>query len=524
MYNLIVTGGGIAGLYSIYKYIKNKTYEIQSNVNNTNSTKDKILLIESSSRLGGRIKTIHNHGQTYESGAGRFSNNHVLLMELIRDFNLQDKIVPIKTKKLFMSLNHPGQQILLTNQVDKLLLELTEYIKTKKMSEDDLLATTLFDIATEYSVEFAKDLANMYPYYSELRVMNANEGLKLMNRDFSSKVKYFVLGGGLEQLIVKLEEFIHKNNKLTNGCVEVEIRLNTSLENIIEFKERRGYEIETSKSKELIETRNLILAIPPKTLLQIPFFIKYKMERLFKMVSPQPLYRIYIKYKTAFLDKQIITDSELRFIIPYNNKGLVMISYTDGGDTNFWLKQYIKSEDKLLQVIHQKLKELIPDIQIPEVEWIDASSAYWDAGAHYWKPRKQHTNQPRLAFNLYHPFDNMWIIGEAYSDYQAWIEGALRTSLNAIEGLNGLYMLPEPKITKGGFEGGGVNQNKKFTKYEVANHNTKDDAWLIINRNVYDITKWIPEHPGGMIIMKGVGRDATKLFKSIGHDDYAKKN
>ena len=118
----------------------------------------------------------------------------------------------------------------------------------------------------------------------------------------------------------------------------------------------------------------------------------------------------------------------------------------------------------------------------------------------------------------------MWIIGEAYSDYQAWIEGALRTSLNAIEGLNGLYMLPEPKITKGGFEGGGVNQNKKFTKYEVANHNTKDDAWLIINRNVYDITKWIPEHPGGMIIMKGVGRDATKLFKSIGHDDYAKKN
>ena len=510
MYDLIVAGGGIAGLYSIYKYIKNHK-------GNLNLKKDKILLIESSSRLGGRIKTIHNQGQTYESGAGRFSNNHILLMELIQDFNLQDKIFPIKSKKLFMSLHHPGEQILLTNQIDKSLRELMDYIKNKKMTEDDLLATTLFDIAKEYSSKLADDLANMYPYYSEVRVMNANEGLKLMNRDFSSKVKYFVLAGGLEQLITKLEEFIHKNNKLMGRSVEVEIRLNTSLENIKEFKERNGYQIETSNDKEWIETRNLFLAIPTKALLQIPFLIKYKMERLLKTVSPQPLYRIYVKYKTAFLDKQIITDSELRFVIPYNKDGLMMISYTDGGDTNFWLKQYIKSEDKLLEVIHQKLKELIPDIKIPEVEWIDASSAYWDAGAHYWKPRKQYTNQSQLAFNLYNPFDNMWIIGEAYSDYQAWIEGALRTSLEAIEGLNGLHMLPQPKI----LEGGGMNT--KFTKEEVARHHTKDDAWLIINNGVYDITKWIPDHPGGMIIMKGVGKDATELFKSIGHDNYAKE-
>jgi cytochrome b involved in lipid metabolism len=29
-------------------------------------------------------------------------------------------------------------------------------------------------------------------------------------------------------------------------------------------------------------------------------------------------------------------------------------------------------------------------------------------------------------------------------------------------------------------------------------------------------------HPGGMIIMKGVGKDATELFNNIGHDNYAK--
>lgn len=58
---------------------------------------------------------------------------------------------------------------------------------------------------------------------------------------------------------------------------------------------------------------------------------------------------------------------------------------------------------------------------------------------------------------------------------------------------------------------------------EVAKHKTKSDAWISINGHVYDITKWIPKHPGGSIIMKGVGKDATELFASIGHDAYAKR-
>ena len=511
MYDLIVAGGGIAGLYSIYKYIKN-----HKDNHRDSGVKEKILLIESSSRLGGRVKTTHNKGQTYESGAGRFSDNHHLLMELINEFNLRDKIIPLKPKKIFISSDHPGQQIPLTNQIDKVLRELSDYIKTKKLSQSQLLSRTLFDIAHEYSSDLANQLINMYPYYSEVRVMNAFEGLKLMNRDFSSKVKYFVLAGGLEQLITHMEQFINHNNKLIGRSVEVEIRLNTSLENINDINDindingTSGYEIET-KHNQIFKTKNLFLAIPTKALLQIPYLIKNKMERHLKTVSPQPLYRIYVKYKTPFLDKQIITDSELRFVIPYNDKGLIMISYTDGADTNFWLKHYIKSEDKLLEVIHKKLKELIPDIKIPEVEWIDASSSYWDAGAHYWKPRKQFTNQSQLLQDILHPSHNMWIIGEAYSDYQAWIEGSLRTSLEAIDELNQRS------------NSGGGNTNTKYTLAEVAKHNTKKDAWIIINGGVYDITKWIPQHPGGMIIMKGVGKDATELFKSIGHDNYARE-
>ena len=76
------------------------------------------------------------------------------------------------------------------------------------------------------------------------------------------------------------------------------------------------------------------------------------------------------------------------------------------------------------------------------------------------------------------------------------------------------------KRTKQVMQDGG---KKTYTMEEVAKHNKKTDAWIVIDGIVADITEWIPKHPGGTIIMKGVGKDASKLFHSIGHDEIAKK-
>ena len=57
---------------------------------------------------------------------------------------------------------------------------------------------------------------------------------------------------------------------------------------------------------------------------------------------------------------------------------------------------------------------------------------------------------------------------------------------------------------------------KRFTLEEVAQHNKKDDAWIVIDGIVYDVTKFSAFHPGGTnIILEHKGTDATKVFWGI---------
>uniref|UniRef100_W8BMG6 Cytochrome b5 reductase 4 n=2 Tax=Ceratitis capitata TaxID=7213 RepID=W8BMG6_CERCA len=51
---------------------------------------------------------------------------------------------------------------------------------------------------------------------------------------------------------------------------------------------------------------------------------------------------------------------------------------------------------------------------------------------------------------------------------------------------------------------------------ELARHNTREDAWMAIRGKVYNVTRYMDFHPGGVDeLMRGVGRDATKLFDEV---------
>ncbi|KAI0013118.1 FMN-dependent dehydrogenase-domain-containing protein [Xylariaceae sp. FL0662B] len=51
---------------------------------------------------------------------------------------------------------------------------------------------------------------------------------------------------------------------------------------------------------------------------------------------------------------------------------------------------------------------------------------------------------------------------------------------------------------------------------EVSKHNDKESCWVVIHGKAYDVTEFLPEHPGGMkIILKYAGKDATEEFDPI---------
>ena len=48
---------------------------------------------------------------------------------------------------------------------------------------------------------------------------------------------------------------------------------------------------------------------------------------------------------------------------------------------------------------------------------------------------------------------------------------------------------------------------------EIRKHNSRDDFWTIIRGRVYNLTSYLPYHPGGIDILdKIAGMDGTVLF------------
>ncbi|KAK4183951.1 hypothetical protein QBC35DRAFT_535336 [Podospora australis] len=57
-----------------------------------------------------------------------------------------------------------------------------------------------------------------------------------------------------------------------------------------------------------------------------------------------------------------------------------------------------------------------------------------------------------------------------------------------------------------------------FALADVQKHNQPDDLWIVINNKVYDISKYLEDHPGGTAVLNEVaGNDASAEFIEVGH-------
>lgn len=55
-----------------------------------------------------------------------------------------------------------------------------------------------------------------------------------------------------------------------------------------------------------------------------------------------------------------------------------------------------------------------------------------------------------------------------------------------------------------------------YNMTEVSKHNTMSDCWVVVNGQVLNVTKFLPEHPGGeFAILAVAGKDASEEFNKI---------
>ncbi|KAK3372731.1 hypothetical protein B0H63DRAFT_527559 [Podospora didyma] len=63
-----------------------------------------------------------------------------------------------------------------------------------------------------------------------------------------------------------------------------------------------------------------------------------------------------------------------------------------------------------------------------------------------------------------------------------------------------------------------ATETKTFTLADVEHHSKTDDIWVVIRNKVYDVTKYLEDHPGGVAVLQEIaGTDATVAFDDVGH-------
>jgi predicted NAD/FAD-dependent oxidoreductase len=412
IYDIIIIGGGISGIVMAYECIE-KGYSV--------------LLLEKSDRFGGRIYTVENskYNVLYDAGAARISNHHKRVLKYIEKFKLETiKIHPHKYHRNVMN-----EQIVFDEKdySEKLIQKI---IKNSKIYSDRYLRSIPYQILCEkiIGIEESTKLRNMFGYDAEFTLCNAYDALKMFKRDFQEVGTYFVLKNGLSELI----NVIVATNKNKGGTLLIKQNVKKFMYN--EKEQTHTVHVQNENGNVEYIGRSIVLALPKHALLEFPGW-KQTQNDLLNSVNDVSLHRIFCKYplnkstqKVWFSDiSRTTTNDKIRQIIPINQQnGLIQISYSDSKYADYWNTYANKSKEKLYMEIEKHIHTIFPEVtKIPKPVYID--SQYWKYGIHLWRPGKNSEILKKKIQQIYGVKRSIFIVGEAYSSHQGWIEGALET-------------------------------------------------------------------------------------------------
>jgi monoamine oxidase len=372
MYDFIVIGGGVSGLYCAMELSKSHD----------------VLLLEASGRLGGRIYTHEN--PSYEIGAGRLHASHKYLLSLLKRFHLH-------TLPLAKRMDHINQNDGYVPHVDVYIDEMIQKT-TKTLTEEMRQLTFEEHCLSILGKEDTTRLKQACGYAGDFK-MNAHDTIRMLRRE--KKGGFFVVREGLSTLIHRMIEDTHASIQLNHTVKEISC-------------DQGIYHVDGYHAKKII------VALPAQALQAIPFLN----APIFNTVTTIPLIRIYAKYPSPVWFEglpHMTTTFVSGHIIPIRD-GVIMIAYTEKVET-FLRNGHLLPKKEIQKMIKEELKTMFPFLSIPAPEWIE--TYLWEVGYHAWK---KGAVSDQIQKEINHLSPGLFFCGEAYSDIQGWVEGALESA------------------------------------------------------------------------------------------------
>jgi phytoene dehydrogenase-like protein len=428
LYDLIIVGGGISGLRVGIESLKLNPHI-------------KCCILEKYGYIGGRIvtfrKDIPKVGPVqWENGAGRISNKHTKLLKLLNKYNLT--FIPNDGNTDFIL---ESNSIISKNKFTDLIKFYLEPIS--KLPPDTLGNHTLKELLDKIvGPTKAKSFYEQFPYYSEIHVLRADLALQSFQNEMKSNEGFGSCKEGLSSITDSMmKEFTNFGGKIFMDTELIKV-INLS-NNFIQL----DCKIRNTKESITYTGKSVVLALHHAALKDI----KGIKLNVLKHLTMTPLLRIYAIFPTkggvswfSNLNK-IVTDSPIRYIIPIDAKrGIVMISYTDGRDAKYWIKQDNSTrhgEDIVQDLVMTEIKKLFPERAIPKP--IFFKQHQWHDGCTYWLPGSYDViEESRKSLNPKpDSFPNLFMCGESFAVHQCWMESALEQADKLLDNKQFLYQI-----------------------------------------------------------------------------------
>ncbi len=399
MYDAVVIGGGIAGLYYAHRYTQSHPGA-------------NVIVLEGSQRLGGRAGNVMFRGQSVVCGAGIGRKKKDALLQAL----LQELGVPYRE----FTVQHSYSPSLEPHvDVIKTLKTLRKAYARKPDASQDFKHFATAVLGKEEYKSFKTATG-----YTDYEKQDAHDALYLY---------------GMEDVAAKWQGLWIPWNELVKALADrVQTRMGHKVIQLARQQDaqsaRGGTFLVTCSNGATFATTHVVLATTIDALHQL----LPQHKHLYNNIQGQPFIRVYAQFDASsartlesVAPTRTVVPGPLQDIIPIApSKGIYMIGYADN-KAAARLHSLYHTNDRLTSFA--RLTEKALGLEKNALKILHMQMFYHPIGTHYCLPLKPPYKTRRTYLNAAQkPEPGLFVVGEVVAMNQGWVEGALKTVENVL--------------------------------------------------------------------------------------------